>query len=158
MVSFSMHSTINSFDYAQQVHYPSDPLQPGPIYCLTPRKCTVFDVSCEAIPQQVNFLTDEAGDCGKGVVSQLHHHHGLSSMQTTAVDKIKTIVSSTIYYGVHSLTDTATSLSPFYQLDKCTDLGFSNTSTGEHRWAACRPLQKLHSWSLERMAVPSFSL
>ena len=27
-----------SFDYAQQVHYPSDPLQPGPIYFLTPRK------------------------------------------------------------------------------------------------------------------------
>ena len=72
-----------SFDYAQQVHYPSDPLQPGPIYFLTPRKCTVFGVNCEAIPRQVNFLTDEAGDCGKGanaVVSRLHyffHHHGL---------------------------------------------------------------------------------
>lgn len=25
-----------SFDYAQQVHYPSDPMQPGPIYFLTP--------------------------------------------------------------------------------------------------------------------------
>ena len=31
-----------SFDYAQQVHYPSDPLQPGPIYFLTPRKCSVW--------------------------------------------------------------------------------------------------------------------
>ena len=72
-----------SFDYAQQVHYPSDPLQPGPIYFLTPRKCTVFGVNCEAIPRQVNFLTDEAGDCGKGanaVISRLHfffEHHGL---------------------------------------------------------------------------------
>jgi len=28
-----------SFDYAQQVHYPSDPLQPGPMYFLCPRKC-----------------------------------------------------------------------------------------------------------------------
>lgn len=55
-----------SFDYAQQVHMPSDPLQPGPIYFLTPRKCTVFGVNCEAIPWQVNFLTDEAGECGKG--------------------------------------------------------------------------------------------
>ena len=55
-----------SFDYAQQVHYPSDPLQPGPIYFLTPRKCTVFGVTCEALPRQTNFLTDEAGDCGKG--------------------------------------------------------------------------------------------
>ena len=72
-----------SFDYAQQVHYPSDPLQPGPIYFLTPRKCTIFGVNCEAIPRQVNFLTDEAGECGKGanaVVSRLHYffdHHGL---------------------------------------------------------------------------------
>ena len=72
-----------SFDYAQQVHYPSDPLQPGPIYFLTPRKCTVFGVNCEAIPRQENFLTDEAGECGKGanaVVSRLHYffdHHGL---------------------------------------------------------------------------------
>ena len=35
-----------SFDYAQQVHYPSDPLQPGPIYFLTPRKCTVGTSKC----------------------------------------------------------------------------------------------------------------
>ena len=62
--------------------YPSDPLQPGPIYFLTPRKCTVFGVNCEALPRQVNFLTDEAGDCGKGanaVVSRLDfffHNHG----------------------------------------------------------------------------------
>lgn len=72
-----------SFDYAQQVHFPSDPLQPGPIYFLTPRKCTVFGVNCEALPRQVNFLTDEAGECSKGannVVSHLHYFletHGL---------------------------------------------------------------------------------
>lgn len=72
-----------SFDYAQQVHFPSDPLQPGPIYFLTPRKCTVFGVNCEALPRQVNFLTDEAGECGKGannVISRLHYFletHGL---------------------------------------------------------------------------------
>ena len=74
------------FDYAQQVHYPSDPpIQPGPIYFLTPRKCAVFGVMCEAPPRQVNFLCDEAGDCGKGlntIISQLHfffEHHGLGS-------------------------------------------------------------------------------
>ena len=76
-----------SFDYAQQVHYPSDPLQPGPIYFLTPRKCTVFGVSCEALPRQVNFLTDEAGECGKGannVISRLHYFletHGLGEKE-----------------------------------------------------------------------------
>ena len=76
-----------SFDYAQQVHYPSNPLQPGPIYFLTPRKCTVFGVNCEALPRQINFLTDEAGDCGKGanaVVSRLHYffeNHGLGEKE-----------------------------------------------------------------------------
>ena len=55
-----------SFDFAQQVHYPSNPLQPGPIYFLTPRKAAIFGVCCEAIPRQVNFVIDEASDTGKG--------------------------------------------------------------------------------------------
>ena len=42
-----------SFDFAQQVHLPSDPLQPGPVYFLTPRKVAIFGVSCEAVPRQV---------------------------------------------------------------------------------------------------------
>ena len=76
-----------AFDYAQQVHFPSDPMQPGPVYFLTPRKCAIFGVNLEAIPRQVNFLTDEAGCCGKGsnaVVSQLHYffeHHGLGETE-----------------------------------------------------------------------------
>ena len=68
------------FDYAQQVHYPSNPLQPGPIYFLTCRKCSVFGICCESLPQQVNFLTDEAADGSKGanaVVSRVHYYHGL---------------------------------------------------------------------------------
>ena len=43
-----------SFDFAQQVHYPSDPLQPGPVYFLTPRKCALFGVCSEAVPRQVS--------------------------------------------------------------------------------------------------------
>ena len=76
-----------SLDYVQQVHYPSDPLQPGPIFFLTPRKCNIFGVHCEAIPRQINFLTDESVDCGKGantVVSQLHYffnHHALGEKE-----------------------------------------------------------------------------
>ena len=75
-----------SFDYAQQVHYPSDPLQAGPIYFLT-RKCTIFRVNGEAIPRQINILTDEAGDCGKGanaVISRLHYfldHYSLGEQE-----------------------------------------------------------------------------
>ena len=75
------------FTYCQhfQVHFPSNPLQPGPIYFLTPRKCGIFGVCCEAIPQQVNYLTDESFATGKGanaVISMVHHylgHHGLNS-------------------------------------------------------------------------------
>ena len=58
-------------------------MQPGPIYFLTPRKCSVFGVHCEAIPRQINFLTDESGEVGKGansVISRLHYFfdaHGL---------------------------------------------------------------------------------
>ena len=72
-----------SFDFAQQVHYPSNPLQPGPIYFLTPRKAAIFGICCEAIPRQVNFIIDEASDTGKGantVVSMLDFffsHYGL---------------------------------------------------------------------------------
>jgi len=68
---------------AQQVFYPNDPLQPGPMYFLTPRKCAIFGVCCESIPRHINYLIDEAVDIGKGanaIVSMLHHffeHHGL---------------------------------------------------------------------------------
>ncbi len=51
-------------------------MQPGPMYFLVPRKCSLFGVHCEGIPRQVNYLTDEAIDCGKGanvVISQLDH-------------------------------------------------------------------------------------
>ena len=71
------------FDIAQQGHYPSNPLQPGPIYFLTPRKAALFGICCEAIPRQVNFIIDEASNVGKGanaVVSMLDYffnHHGL---------------------------------------------------------------------------------
>ena len=78
------HITVHySFDFAQQVHYPSNPLLPGPIYFLTPRKAAIFGICCEAIPRQVNFIVDEASHTGKGantVVSLLDYffeHYGL---------------------------------------------------------------------------------
>ena len=76
-----------SFDMAQQVHYPANPLQPGPIYFLTPRKCALFGVCCEALPRQITYLIDEASDTGKGansIASFLHHFfkvHGLGECE-----------------------------------------------------------------------------
>lgn len=64
-----------SFDYAQQVHIPSNPLQPGPINFKTPHKCGIFGVICEAMPRQVNYLINEAS-----TISFVHHYfanHGL---------------------------------------------------------------------------------
>ncbi|XP_038055787.1 uncharacterized protein LOC119727794, partial [Patiria miniata] len=72
-----------SFDFAQQVHYPHNPNQPGPMYFLCPRKCGIFGVCCEGIPEQVNYLVDEGMSSSKGsnaVLSYLHHfflHYGL---------------------------------------------------------------------------------
>ena len=104
-----------SFEHAQQVHFPSDPLQPGPIHFLTPRKCGVFGFNCEALPRQVNFLSDEAGDSGKGsntVVSELHYffeNHGFGKKEVylhaaTVLVKIRTAVWYSTLPGVHSQT------------------------------------------------------
>ena len=65
-----------SFDFTQQVHYPSNAAQPGPMYFMTARKCAVFGVCCEGFPKQVNYLVDECVNCSKGsngVISYLHH-------------------------------------------------------------------------------------
>ena len=66
----SYNGTVHySYDYAQQLHYPSDPNEPGPIYFKTPRKCAIFGVCCESIPRQVNFLIDKNVLTGKGANS-----------------------------------------------------------------------------------------
>ena len=71
------------FDYAQQVHIPSNPFQPGPIYFKTPRECGIFGVICEGLPRQVNFVTDKASSTSKGAnptIGYVHHYfkkHGL---------------------------------------------------------------------------------
>ena len=69
------HSSMFYFFF--KVHIPSSSQQIGPIYSLTPRKCGIFGVCCEAIPLQHNYLIDEAVDTGQGgntVVSMLHHY------------------------------------------------------------------------------------
>lgn len=64
-----------SYDYAQQLHYPSNPQQPGPIFFKTPRKCGLFGVCCEALPRQVNFLIDESACTGKGADATISYIH-----------------------------------------------------------------------------------
>jgi len=46
-----------SFDFAQQVHYPHNPLQPGPIYIKTPRKCAVLtQLQIQLLVSSITFL------------------------------------------------------------------------------------------------------
>ena len=72
----SFKGTVHySYDYAQQVHIPSNPQQPGPIYFKTPRKCGLFGICCEGIPRQVNYLIDEAVNGGKGANSTISYVH-----------------------------------------------------------------------------------
>ncbi len=72
-----------SFDYLQQVHYPTDSQQASPVYFLTRRKCSVFIVSSESSGRSVFYLIDEAENYGKGAnatCSLFHHYltaHGL---------------------------------------------------------------------------------
>ena len=75
-----------SFDFAQQLHYHANPLQPGPIFFKTPRKMQFFAVHAEGISRQMNYLIDEASNCGKGanvVISMVHHIRTMESGRTT---------------------------------------------------------------------------
>ena len=73
-----------SWDFAQQIHFPYEDHQVGPIYFKSPRIAQLFGVCCEAFPRQVNYLIDEADFHDKGadtVISLLDHyfdHYGLN--------------------------------------------------------------------------------
>ena len=78
--SCSFKGTVHySYDYAQQVHIPSNPQQPGPIYFKTPWKCGLFGICCEGIPRQVNYLIDKAVATGKGANSTISYVHNFFS-------------------------------------------------------------------------------
>lgn len=65
-----------SWDFAQQLRYPYEDHQVGPIYFKSPRTAQLFGVCCEAASRQVNYLIDEADFPGKGadtVISILDH-------------------------------------------------------------------------------------
>lgn len=67
--------SVLSFDFAQQIHYPTNPQQVGPAFFKTARKCGIFGVHNERNERQTNYLIDEADQVGKGadcVISLLH--------------------------------------------------------------------------------------
>ena len=103
----SFNGTMHySFDYAQ-VHFPSNPMQAGPIYFKTPHKCGIFGVMCKGVPRQVNYLIEEAATVGQvtnATISYIYHflsRHGLGKLTSTYMliivrDRTKTIT----FYGI----------------------------------------------------------
>lgn len=68
---------VISFDFAQQVHYPSSARTVGPAYFKTARKCSLFGVHDKKTGVQRNYLIEEEDIIRKGancVVSLLHHY------------------------------------------------------------------------------------
>jgi len=66
-----------SWDFSQQIQFPYEDHQVGPIYFKSPRVAQLFGVCCEALPQQVNYLIDEGDFPAKGadtVISLLDHY------------------------------------------------------------------------------------
>lgn len=66
-----------SYDYAQNVSYPSRPQQTGSSYFKAARKCSLFGIHNEITKVQTNYLLDEEFEIGKGpnaVISQIHHY------------------------------------------------------------------------------------
>ena len=60
------------FDFTQQDQYSHNPLQHGPMYFKTAKKCAVFGVCCDSIPRQINYLIDAASECGKEANSMIN--------------------------------------------------------------------------------------
>jgi hypothetical protein len=65
-----------SWDFAQQLHYPFEDQQVGPIFFKTPRRAQLFGICSEGIPRQYNYLIDEEDFLEKNantVISLLDH-------------------------------------------------------------------------------------
>ena len=60
-------------------------MQTGPIYFLTPRKCSVFGVHCEAIPRQINFPMGEVRKGANAVISRLYYFIDIHCLGETDV-------------------------------------------------------------------------
>lgn len=76
---------VLSFDFAENVSYPSSPQQVGSSYFKSAQKCAIFGILNEATNVQTNFLIDEDDDAGKGanaVISMLDSYLKNSSAET----------------------------------------------------------------------------
>jgi len=96
-----------SWDYAQQLHYSTNPQQPRPIYFKTARKCGIFGICNDAINYQFDYLIDEIVSTGKGVnttISYVHHYlenHGMG--ETSAFLHADNCIGELNYYTIKQI-------------------------------------------------------
>ena len=68
-----------SYDYAQQLHYPANPNQPGPIYFKTPGKCALFGKEYwNSEERAINTLQNAANLPEPGELPQIVNPKGMS--------------------------------------------------------------------------------
>lgn len=82
----NVKSAHYSFDMAQNVGLPSNPLQPGPLHFLAPFKVAIFGIMNDTAKIQHNFLIPETRDPGKGanaIISMLHYYFENFSVDET---------------------------------------------------------------------------
>ncbi|KAK2191544.1 hypothetical protein NP493_52g05007 [Ridgeia piscesae] len=124
-----------SFDYVQQIHLPSEPLQPGPIYFLVPRKVGLFGVCCEGLPKRVNFLIDEAHLISK-VSKAAFRRHAVSSsvVNGSACSNSAQLVGTEDGTSFVPVGDWQSDLSPFYRplpgIKGCQHFRFNSAQPG----------------------------
>ena len=74
-----------SFDYAQNVHIPGDPMQCGRLYFLAPWKVGIFGVNCEGIPKQVRNYSGKQVNYLTNVTLMLHVIIALTNDYTNSI-------------------------------------------------------------------------
>ena len=144
----------------QQIHFPTNPQQPGPIYFKTLQKCGIFGVCCEALPCQINYLIHESVVMGKWAnttVSYLHdflQNHGADKKVSHfhadncgCQNKNNHVLWYRCWRVIHDYTNmlpTLSSLQDTWNLALIGVLGFWNRKFVEHLfhcyWTSWKPL------------------
>ena len=70
------------------------------IYFKTPRKCAIFGIMCEAIPQQVNYLIDEASSSANQEQKNWLHQ---TAITTVGSSKPQPFLAQGCLFGRHTL-------------------------------------------------------
>ena len=121
-------------------------------------------VNCDALPRQINYLTDEADYCGNAVVSRLDffHNHALERRKSFStliitLDGIKTAWLNNIWWwwintSTSCFLSSLLALRSFFQTGALVCL---SASTVERKWVAPKTSLK---WSTPQLSVIEYNV